>query len=283
MKERFFLILMAFTSFASSTVSDRWKTYTKTSKMIDHDTELDNYLKSIISAEGSLEHTGAAPFDEHLYGVKSVLRNWKSDEELADAGLFHSIYGSEGYQGFKLPLKERPSLRKLIGTRAERLVWIFCMVDRKTVDATLYQGIDEIKYEFTARPELGAFPIKLTGEKEWLDFLELSLADWLEQVEGAASKDNIHYNWKIGDAWGYRRSAYKKMSEILTSDRANDRKERLEVAVRMLKEVYSAEGEDTKQLNQLVTPPITEAARLAREAVDSADMFPEDFFQNCEL
>jgi hypothetical protein len=25
-------------------------------------------------------------------------------------------------------------------------------------------------------------------EEEWLDFLELTLADWLEQVEGAAEK-----------------------------------------------------------------------------------------------
>ena len=28
-------------------------------------------------------------------------------------------------------------------------------------------------------------------EEEWLDFLELTLADWLEQVEGAAEKVTI--------------------------------------------------------------------------------------------
>ena len=38
---------------------------------------------------------------------------------------------------------------------------------------------------FRARDELGRFLIPLQNEEEWLDFLELTLADWLEQVEGA--------------------------------------------------------------------------------------------------
>ena len=38
---------------------------------------------------------------------------------------------------------------------------------------------------FRARDELGRFLIPLQNEEEWLDFLELTLSDWLEQVEGA--------------------------------------------------------------------------------------------------
>jgi hypothetical protein len=151
---------------------------------------------------------------------------------------------------------------QLIGTRAERLAWIFCVVDRASVDRTLYNTDKNIEgsmtgfqdtvsggenssdkqdiekhavaerkrvFEFTSREELGRFPILLKGllllslllllsifiviitinsfylllysflpllhivtfvvdEEEWLDFLELTLADWLEQVEGAAEK-----------------------------------------------------------------------------------------------
>ena len=40
---------------------------------------------------------------------------------------------------------------------------------------------------FRARPELGAFAMP-KSRAEWLDFLSLSLADWLEQVEGASTK-----------------------------------------------------------------------------------------------
>ena len=32
------------------------------------------------------------------------------------------------------------------------------------------------------------FTYFIVDEDEWLDFLELTLADWLEQVEGAAEK-----------------------------------------------------------------------------------------------
>jgi hypothetical protein len=85
---------------------------------------------------------------------------------------------------------------QLIGTRAERLAWIFCVVDRASVDRTLYNtdknvegsitgfqdtvsgsesstdkqdndkyAVSERKkvFEFTSREELGRFPILLKG------------------------------------------------------------------------------------------------------------------------
>jgi len=53
--------------------------------------------------------------------MQAVLRGWKQDTALADAGLFHSIYGTEGFAGFALPLAERTNIRALVGERAERL------------------------------------------------------------------------------------------------------------------------------------------------------------------
>ena len=64
-----------------------------------------------------LQHTGSGSFDEHLLGVQAVLRHWKADSYVADAGLFHSIYGTEAFQGHKLPLSKRDKLRSLIGDR----------------------------------------------------------------------------------------------------------------------------------------------------------------------
>jgi hypothetical protein len=37
----------------------------------------------------------------------------------------------------------------------------------------------------------------VVDEEEWLDFLELTLADWLEQVEGAAEKVTIQSNSRV--------------------------------------------------------------------------------------
>jgi hypothetical protein len=38
-------------------------------------------------------------------------------------------------------------------------------------------------------------------EEEWLDFLELTLADWLEQVEGAAEKVTIQNDSIQNTVW----------------------------------------------------------------------------------
>ena len=43
----------------------------------------------------------------------------------------------------------------------------------------------------------------------------MTLADWLEQVEGAASKANVHFGWQKGEAWSYRRTAYANMAKLL--------------------------------------------------------------------
>jgi hypothetical protein len=56
---------------------------------------------------GAVAHTGNGKFDEHLLAVKRVLRAWGANDDLADAGLFHSIYGTEGFQGFCIPFDRR--------------------------------------------------------------------------------------------------------------------------------------------------------------------------------
>lgn len=227
------------------------------------DSALFNYISSIVPQ--ALAHTGSSAFDSHLQGVQLILRHWGAPEYISDAGLFHSIYGTEGFQGFKLPLSYRPKVRELIGLQAERLVWIFCMVDRFTFDQTLFQDLSNVteggRIELLARPELGRFPIPLEGEEEWLDFMELTLADWLEQVEGAAEKESSLFHWKVGEAWSYRRKAYAKMAEILGEKR------QLFIAGDMLRDIYQREAKETRHLHQEVTPPMSKAAEEARDAL----------------
>ena len=55
----------------------------------------------------------------------------------------------------------------------------------------------------------------LAAQAEWLHLLTLSLADWLEQVEGAARKANPAVLWGEGEAWAYRRDAYAAMARLL--------------------------------------------------------------------
>jgi len=232
------------------------------------------------------EHTGSVAFDAHLRGVKAILRYWGSPQHIYNAGMFHSIYGTEGFQGFSLPLSEREAIRGLIGEQAEKLCWIFCMLDRSTFDEIVFNwkfndatttttnNSSEEQYTFLARPELGRFHIHL-NRNELVDFIELTLADWLEQVQGAAETPSAIFQWKTGEAYAYRRTAYAKMAEILT----HERRDRLEHIVNeMHDDVYGTEGNATRHLVQLRTPPPSDAAKLALEALRSAgEDIPLDF------
>ena len=217
----------------------------------------------------ALAHNGEESFDDHLVGVQSVLRAWGAPEHITDAALFHSIYGTEGFQGFSLPLSQRKDIADLIGARAERLAWIFCMVDRLTVDETVLDPSKPLV--FRARPELGAFAMPLKSRAEWLDFLSLSLADWLEQVEGASTK-RIESPvggivWKEGEAWGYRRDAYKAMSVILQNEGDAWVSK---AAPKMYAAVFANEPAASRNVVIPRTPPMGEGAKAAQEAVASA-------------
>ncbi|ETW01962.1 hypothetical protein H310_06491 [Aphanomyces invadans] len=260
---------------AKSHVIDTWKAKTfaadpaRTASWKSMDVKLRKFLKA--SVPEALAHTGDAAFDEHLVGVQSVLRTFGADEEVCTAGLFHSLYGTEGFQGFKMPILRRPEIRRLIGPRAEQLVWSFCVVDRKVFDDALLLRPDSVGHEppqLLARPELGRFPLPpATSTNEWLDFVELVLADWVDQVAGAAEKANPLFDWQKGEAWSYRRHAYAKMAELLAIHRPeNDRGPRIQ---RIVHEVYAAEPIATRELVQEVTPPMSDAAKEARDAMRS--------------
>ena len=209
-----------------------------------------------LNGEGAfgVKHTGNGAFDAHLVGVRRVMQAWCPEKShLHDAGLFHSIYGSEGFQGFCLPFEKRDELREMIGEKAERLAYIFCVVDRLTVDNDLDSASG--RHAFTARPELGGFPIPVDDET-WFDFVALTLGDWLEQVEGAAQAPNEAFEWGVGDAWGYRRGAYARMAEIVG--------EKIPIAKEMYEKTYAREGEATRSVRQPVTPPMSDAIREGR-------------------
>jgi hypothetical protein len=132
----------------------------------------------------------------HLINVYRLMKEQGCSEELCRAGMFHSIYGTEQFQGFKLELDRRPELRNLIGERAERLGYLNCAMDRASFDLALEQS--EEPYRFRDR---------ITGEEialdrqDFDDLCKVHLYDWLEQVPRS----------RFG--WGHRREAYRRMAQ----------------------------------------------------------------------
>ena len=134
----------------------------------------------------------------HLVSLYKLMEREGCTEEMCQAGMFHSIYGTQQFQGFKLELDQRPQVRDMIGERAERLAYLNCAMQRETFDAVLDQ-----------QQEPYCFRDRITGEEvrlnraDYDDLCRIHLYDWLEQVPRS----------RFG--WGYRREAYRKMAERL--------------------------------------------------------------------
>lgn len=154
--------------------------------------EMTDYIISLGAAD--LSHSDKT-YLAHNIGVYNDLRKWDASEELCRAGLFHSIYGTQLFQGFTLPLERQTELRNLIGDHAEKLAFLNCFMDRSSLDAQLDQA--DGPYTIVHR-ETGE-EIEL-NKAEYDDLALLHLCDWLEQVERSGK-------------WDYRRDAYRKMAE----------------------------------------------------------------------
>lgn len=77
---------------------------------------------------GEIEHDSHVPFLSHLIGTRRLLNTWGCRPALCDAGLFHSVYGTEYFELARAP--ERDEVVATIGTEAERIAWLWCAVRR---------------------------------------------------------------------------------------------------------------------------------------------------------
>jgi hypothetical protein len=134
----------------------------------------------------------------HLIAIYRLMESCGCTDELCRAGMFHSIYGTQQFQTFALPLERRAEMRELIGERAERLAYLNCVMDRSTLDAAVEKG----EPPFRIRERGSSIDVELTPE-DFDDLCRVHLYDWLEQVTRSS----------LG--WDYRRDAYRGMARRL--------------------------------------------------------------------
>ena len=144
----------------------------------------------------SVPHTGEKGFLAHLIGVHRDLESWGCERDVCRAGMFHSIYGTELFQKFCLPLDRRDEVRQLIGERAERLAFVNCVMDRSSFDQLI---LSRGPYRITDR--VSGTIIEL-DEQDYHDLCIVHLCDWLEQVPRSQQ-------------WDYRRESYRNLAERL--------------------------------------------------------------------
>lgn len=134
------------------------------------------------------------PFLAHLISVYKDLQRWNCDQDICRAGMFHSIYGTEKFRRFSIPIDQRQRVRELIGARAERLAFWNCFMDRAAWDTIFDEQTGERKLVNRETDEV----YELSSE-DFDDLTTLHVCDWLEQVPRSQE-------------WGYRRDAYRNMA-----------------------------------------------------------------------
>jgi hypothetical protein len=143
-----------------------------------------------------IDHTQKS-YLAHLIGVYRLMEGQGCTKELCRAGMFHSIYGTELFRGFTLPLERRPEVRELIGERAERLAYLNCFMVRSTLDAALEGNGPTYRIELRTGEQVELSPA------DFDDLCRVHLFDWLEQVPRS----------RLG--WDHRRDAFRRMAERL--------------------------------------------------------------------
>lgn len=120
-------------------------------------------------------HSGLSLLD-HLLNTCFILEGWGMDPSVCDAGLFHSIYGTETFSIQLIPPGHREDLRAMIGKHAEQLVYCFSVVQRSVLFSEFRQG--RVPHWIVSR---------LSGRRMYLapkrmeDLLCALAANWLEQ------------------------------------------------------------------------------------------------------
>ncbi|MDR3637082.1 MAG: hypothetical protein P4L84_24980 [Isosphaeraceae bacterium] len=135
----------------------------------------------------------------HLVALYRWLEAEGCPEDVCRAGMFHSIYGTEKFQGFTLPLERRGDVRALIGERAEHLAYLNCAMDRASFD----RAVRSASEPHTIVDRITGAEVALCA-RDFDDLCRIHLFDWLEQVPRSRE-------------WDYRRSAYRDMARHLGS------------------------------------------------------------------
>ena len=133
----------------------------------------------------------------HAIGVYKDLKKWGFDEEFSRAGLFHSIYGTQMFQGFTWPLDRRSDIRELVGSRVENLCYLNCVMLREP----FYEQSSEDQGTYSIENRISGEIIEI-DRAVYDDLCHLHLCDWLEQVARS-------------DSWGFQRDEFRNLAKRL--------------------------------------------------------------------
>jgi hypothetical protein len=115
--------------------------------------------------------------------TEQCLREWQAidghelyPDTVCLAGLYHSVYGTQGFQAFALPIEGRSKVSEIIGARGEKAAYYTCAMDRASYQDYVPQNRGLRRGEtpvghFSGRTNglgwPGTGPERLTGRERW--------------------------------------------------------------------------------------------------------------------
>ena len=135
--------------------------------------DLRSYLDGIGLAD--IQHTHDDLLS-HLTGTHDELARLDFPEHVVLAGLFHSVYGTEGFPRQSVPLTQRDDLRALIGAEAERLAYRYCAMSYGSLQRSVDEGEPLLQNRFEDEP----MPV---SRAEFEELLWIKLTDAVEQAD----------------------------------------------------------------------------------------------------
>jgi hypothetical protein len=121
-----------------------------------------------------VEHSNESLLD-HLLATREVLASWGGRRELCDAGLFHSVYGTQFLGDELLGTDRRDEVRAMIGAEAEAVVWLWHGIQRESLAQNLGRT-DDLTIELRDGNAVTITP------QQFEDLVNLMVADAVEQL-----------------------------------------------------------------------------------------------------
>ncbi|KAM0949858.1 hypothetical protein DsansV1_C05g0057291 [Dioscorea sansibarensis] len=169
------------------------------------DPSLPNLIELLKSAgAGECWHKDGC-FLSHLTDVYRILKLWNAPNSIALCGLFHSVY-SNSYVNlalFDVNSDGRETLRSLIGADAERLVHLFCIVDRQTLihDDLIFQYSDDELVHHLQCSEESVLKLRETGvsdtSESWRQKLQAVLPAQGIKVKHIKTAEEVHLSRRM--------------------------------------------------------------------------------------
>jgi hypothetical protein len=127
-----------------------------------------------------VRHRGQS-LEQHLFNTFHILTAWRQPPRVRYAGLLHSVYSTDVFTHPTFAVTERDQVRALVGPIAERLIHLFCVIDRRELLASVRAKSLHTDGVIELGNRLGSGRVRITGD-DMGDLLAIHMANAAEQT-----------------------------------------------------------------------------------------------------